>query len=148
MRLILVLVPSGAELKWHMVDGIQLALLYLMARSLLYRDGMNMDATISYQSFMTLLQSRGKSSLPLVVQATYCVGSCATAYYPEAGSPCYGPGVIPPLSLYPRMHLMPSGLIASVGSGLMIGLYDPNTGKWLWSGKICRDIMGHQFYCL
>jgi Domain of unknown function (DUF1929) len=67
--------------------------------------------------------------------SNYCVGSCATAYYPEAGSLCYGPGAIPlPLSLYPRMHLMPSGLIASVGYANQDRVYDPNTGKWLWSG--------------
>ena len=36
----------ATERKWHMVDGIQLALLCQMARSLLYRDGTNMDATI------------------------------------------------------------------------------------------------------
>ena len=73
---------------------------------------------------------------------TYCVGSCATAYYPEAGSPCYGPGIIPPLSLYPRMHLMPSGLIASVGSGVDDRVYDPNTGKWLWTGKTMQRHYG------
>ena len=43
---------------------------------------------------------------------------------------------------------MPSGLIASVGSANQDRVYDPNIGKWLWTGKICRDIMGHQFYCL
>jgi|SRR5687768_11185384 len=73
---------------------------------------------------------------------TYCVGSCATAYYPEAGSPCYGPGIIPPLSLYPRMHLMPSGLIACVGSGVDDRVYDPNTGKWLWTGKTMQRHYG------
>jgi hypothetical protein len=65
----------------------------------------------------------------------YCVGSCATAYYPEAGSPCYGPGIAPSLSLYPRMHLMPSGLIASVGYWTTDRVYDPNTFRWVWSGN-------------
>jgi hypothetical protein len=70
----------------------------------------------------------------------YCVGSCATQYYPEAGSPCYGPGIVPTISLYPRMHLMPSGLIASVGYGVNDRVYDPNTFRWVWSGKtIYRD---------
>jgi hypothetical protein len=66
---------------------------------------------------------------------TYCVGAGAEAYYPEAGKTCYGPGAAPYLSLYPRMHLMPSGLIASVGQGVDDRVYDPSTGKWVWRGS-------------
>jgi hypothetical protein len=73
---------------------------------------------------------------------TYCVGSCAAEYYPEAGAPCYGPGTAPYLSFYPRMHLMPSGLIASVGMELDDRVYDPNTGKWVWSGKTIKRHYG------
>jgi hypothetical protein len=78
---------------------------------------------------------------------TYCVGSCATQYYPEAGSPCYGPGCAPYLSLYPRMHLMPSGLIASVGAELDDRVYDPNTFKWVWSGKTIKRHYGTSVLC-
>jgi len=44
---------------------------------------------------------------------TYCVGSCSTSC-PGHGSPCYGgpnQGTAHWLSLYPRLHLMPSGLV-------------------------------------
>jgi hypothetical protein len=78
---------------------------------------------------------------------TYCVGSCATQFYPEAGSPCYGPGCAPYLSLYPRMHLMPSGLIASVGAELDDRVYDPNTFKWVWSGKTIKRHYGTSVLC-
>jgi hypothetical protein len=78
----------------------------------------------------------------------YCVGSCATQYYPEAGSPCYGPGIAPiHLSLYPRMHLMPSGLIASVGSEASDKVYDPNTFRWVWSGNTIRRNWGTSVLC-
>jgi hypothetical protein len=66
---------------------------------------------------------------------TYCVGAGAEAYYPEAGKTCYGPGAAPYLSLYPRMHLMPSGLIASVGAGVDDRVYEPDTYKWVWRGS-------------
>ena len=66
---------------------------------------------------------------------TYCVGAGAEDYYPEAGKTCYGPGAAPFLSLYPRMHLMPSGLIASVGEGVDDRVYEPNTGRWRWRGS-------------
>jgi hypothetical protein len=72
----------------------------------------------------------------------YCVGNCATSYYPEAGSPCFGPGTAPYLSLYPRFHLMPSGLLASVGAELDDRVYDPNIYKWVWSGKTIKRHYG------
>jgi hypothetical protein len=65
----------------------------------------------------------------------YCVGAGAESYYRDAGKTCYGPGTAPYLSLYPRMHLMPSGLIASVGQGTDDRVYDPSTGKWVWRGS-------------
>ena len=37
---------------------------------------------------------------------------------------------------------MPSGLIASVGSGVDDRVYDPNTGKWLWTGKTMQRHYG------
>lgn len=62
---------------------------------------------------------------------TYCVGQGINL--PGAGSPCYGApgqGVSPWTSLYPRMHLMPSGLIASVGMQHYVHLINPTTGEW------------------
>jgi Domain of unknown function (DUF1929)/Bacterial Ig domain len=65
---------------------------------------------------------------------TYCVGVGQEVYYPEAGTICYGPGTAPFVTLYPRMHLMPSGLIASVGAGVDDRVYDPDTFRWVWRG--------------
>jgi hypothetical protein len=62
---------------------------------------------------------------------TYCVGQGINL--PGAGSPCYGgpgQGVSPWISLYPRMHLMPSGLIASVGMQHYVHIINPVTGEW------------------
>jgi Domain of unknown function (DUF1929)/Fibronectin type III domain len=64
---------------------------------------------------------------------TYCVGSTATASCAGAGSPCYGApnqGVAPWLSLYPRMHLMPSGLVFDAGPTQATYLWDPSNGSW------------------
>ncbi|HJU34630.1 MAG TPA: galactose oxidase-like domain-containing protein [Nitrososphaera sp.] len=49
------------------------------------------------------------------------------------GSQCYGPGTAPYLSLYPRMHVMPSGLVASVGMESVDRVYEPSTGKWYFA---------------
>lgn len=68
---------------------------------------------------------------------SWCAGQTQEAYdfspwgLPPAGSQCYGPGTAPYLTLYPRMHLMPSGLIASVGMGDVDRMYDPNTYVWV-----------------
>jgi hypothetical protein len=78
---------------------------------------------------------------------TYCVGAGAEDYYPEAGKTCYGPGAAPFLSLYPRMHLMPSGLIASVGAGVDDRVYDPNTYRWLWRGTTILRHYGTSVLC-
>jgi methionine-rich copper-binding protein CopC len=64
---------------------------------------------------------------------TYCVGSAEKAKCPGAGSPCYGGpnrGVAPWLSLYPRMHLMPSGLVFDAGPTQATYLWDPSNGSW------------------
>ena len=67
---------------------------------------------------------------------TYCVGNCSTL--PSAGSPCYGgptqgvsPGII---SYYPRMHLMPSGLLALVGMLNTLWTWNPFKGTWVNAG--------------
>ena len=69
------------------------------------------------------------------LNTTYCVGAGAEAYFPEAGKTCYGPGTAPYVTLYPRMHLMPSGLIASVGAGVDDRVYEPDTFRWRWRGS-------------
>jgi hypothetical protein len=66
---------------------------------------------------------------------TYAPGYCTTL--PGAGSPIYGgtkQGVSPPLSLYPRMHVMPNGLVAMVGQSKALGTWNPNTGHWVATG--------------
>lgn len=62
---------------------------------------------------------------------TYCVGHCSTD--PAAGSPCYGglgSGVNPAIGMYPRMHLLPSGLVAVCGQGNTLRTWSPSTGEW------------------
>ena len=62
---------------------------------------------------------------------TYCAGEGETC--PGAGSPCYGGpnnGVAPGLGLYPRMHLMPSGLIVMVGGTNIFRTWNPVNGVW------------------
>ena len=52
---------------------------------------------------------------------------------PGAGSPCYGgsnSGVAPDVGLYPRMHLMPSGLVMTCGEQVTVRSWDPSTGVW------------------
>ncbi|HEX2013992.1 MAG TPA: galactose oxidase-like domain-containing protein, partial [Nitrososphaera sp.] len=71
---------------------------------------------------------------------TYCVGCDASgcANVPGAGSPCYGGanrGVNPGTGLYPRMHLMPSGLVAAVGQNAARRIWNPETGRWHGAGN-------------
>ena len=64
---------------------------------------------------------------------TYCAGSDAGTACAGAGSPCYGgpnQGTAPWLSLYPRMFLMPSGLVFQCGQIADSNLWDPSTGTW------------------
>lgn len=70
---------------------------------------------------------------------TYCVGcdSNGCANVPGAGAPCYGgpgSGVNPALGLYPRMHLMPSGLVAIVGQTGSRRVWNPETNRWHAAG--------------
>ena len=64
---------------------------------------------------------------------TYCVGAGETACA-GAGSPCYGSanhGVAPLLGpLYPKMHLMPSGLVVYVGGSNTFRTWNPADGHW------------------
>ena len=63
---------------------------------------------------------------------TYCAGA-GQAACAGAGSPCYGSsnhGVAPNTGLYPRMHLMPSGLVITAGQSVTVRSWDPATGIW------------------
>ena len=67
----------------------------------------------------------------------YCVGNCTNLA--GAGSPCYGSskhGVSPRVSYYPRMHLMPSGLVALVGMNNAMWTWNPSTGVWVNAGRM------------
>ncbi|MDQ6866052.1 MAG: DUF1929 domain-containing protein, partial [Thermoproteota archaeon] len=64
---------------------------------------------------------------------TYCVGAGQDVACPGAGSPCYGgpnQGTTPWLSLYPRMNLMPSGLVFQSGQIQATNIWDPSAGAW------------------
>jgi Domain of unknown function (DUF1929)/Fibronectin type III domain len=70
---------------------------------------------------------------------TYCVGGQETAC-PGAGSPCYGSpnnGVATNTGIYPRAHLMPSGLVVTCSSSHNNGVrtWDPSTGQWKFIGS-------------
>ncbi|NWG38174.1 galactose oxidase-like domain-containing protein [Nitrososphaera sp.] len=68
---------------------------------------------------------------------TYCVGNGSSL--PGAGSPCYGGpgnGVNPYVSLYPRMHLMPSGLLFLGGMTRNMYTWEPSTGRWRWAANM------------
>lgn len=74
-------------------------------------------------------------------QGMYCAGMApdgTVLHKPGAGTICYGnntnQGCAPFVSLYPRMHLMPSGLIACCGMSPDIFLLDPSTGHWTRPG--------------
>ena len=64
---------------------------------------------------------------------TYCVGSTRISSCPGAGTPCYGgpnQGPAPWLSLYPRMNLMPSGLVFVSSPLQNTYQWDPSSGIW------------------
>ncbi len=72
-------------------------------------------------------------------QATtsYCAGEGQNPeIMPGAGQPCYGPGVAPNVLLYPRMHLMPSGLVAFCGQTKTLRTFNPATGVWKFAGNM------------
>ncbi len=68
---------------------------------------------------------------------TYCVGEGEDpAIMPGAGQPCYGPGVAPNVLLYPRMHLMPNGLVAVCGPSKTLRTFNPATKVWSFAGNM------------
>ena len=69
---------------------------------------------------------------------TYCVGYGSEGTCAGAGMPCYGgsaSGVAPNVGLYPRMHLMPSGLVVTCGVHTNVRSWDPANGKWAFLGQ-------------
>jgi hypothetical protein len=67
--------------------------------------------------------------------STYCVGQSQEADCPGAGSLCYGGpnnGVAPNVGIYPRAHLMPSGLVVTCGGSreAAVRTWAPSTGAW------------------
>jgi hypothetical protein len=68
---------------------------------------------------------------------SYCAGEGQDpAIMPGAGTQCYGPGVGPNALLYPRMHLMPEGLVIVCGQSKTMRTYDPATGVWKFAGNM------------
>lgn len=69
--------------------------------------------------------------------ASYCAGEGQDPnLMPGAGTQCYGPGVGPNALLYPRMHLMPEGLVVVCGQSKTMRTYDPATGVWKFAGNM------------
>ncbi|HKU49550.1 MAG TPA: kelch motif-containing protein [Nitrososphaera sp.] len=79
---------------------------------------------------------------------TYTVGcdSKGCAAVPGSPGPSYGGsnmGVAPGgIGLYPRMHLMPSGLVALVGQGATLRVWNPETNRWHGAGSVQKRSYG------
>jgi hypothetical protein len=65
---------------------------------------------------------------------TYCVGAGSKGICDGAGSPCYGSSgqgvAVTNLLLYPRGHLMPSGLVVVCGFHQSVRTWNPQNGVW------------------
>jgi hypothetical protein len=64
---------------------------------------------------------------------TYTVGASQETSCPGAGSTTYGGprnGVAPNVGVYPKMHLMPSGLVITCGPTATVRSWNPATGIW------------------
>ena len=67
----------------------------------------------------------------------YCAGAGEDpAIMPGAGQTCYPPGAAPNVQLYPRMHLLPSGLVATCGQSKTLRMFNPATGAWNFAGNM------------
>jgi hypothetical protein len=98
-----------------------------------------MNGFDEYGSYNTLVEIYDPASKTCIkkfdpnTSTTYCVGKGSESECPGAGSPCYGGpgnGVAPNVGLYPRMHLMPNGLIITCGAQVTVWSWDPANGKW------------------
>lgn len=68
---------------------------------------------------------------------TWCAGQGEDPeIMPGAGEICYGPGVAPNVLLYPRMHLMPEGLVVVIGQSKTLRTFNPATGVWKFAGNM------------
>ena len=71
---------------------------------------------------------------------TYTLGGTpADASCPGAGSPSYSGGITPPLSFYPRCHLMPNGLVIVAGWRKEIHSWNPANGDYVLVGNNSTD---------
>jgi hypothetical protein len=96
-----------------------------------------------YGSFNRLVEIYNSSSSTWSIKydpsrtGTYCVGEGQTSCS-GAGSPCFGgqnnSTMNQSISLYPRMHLMPSGLLIMCGMQRSIRSFAPATGIWQTPG--------------
>jgi hypothetical protein len=67
---------------------------------------------------------------------TWCAGQGEDPeIMPGAGETCYGPGIPPNVLLYPRMHLMPEGLVVVCGQSNTLRTFNPATGVWKFAGN-------------
>ena len=82
--------------------------------------------------------------------ATYCAGrnvNLSIQCKPGAGTICWGGtknGTAPNIGQYPRMHLMPSGLVWVCGGQARVQSWDPATGKWT---KVTLTSTTRQYGC-
>jgi hypothetical protein len=75
---------------------------------------------------------------------TYCAGAGEDpTIMPGAGQPCYGPGVAANVLLYPRMHLLPNGLVAVCGQSKTLRTFNPATGEWKFAGNMITGGRGY-----
>lgn len=58
---------------------------------------------------------------------TYCVGEGTGV--PGSGTPCYN-NVVKGISIYPRMHLLPNGLVFISGMSNALFVWDPSNGRY------------------
>jgi Domain of unknown function (DUF1929) len=79
---------------------------------------------------------------------TYCVGAASSGICDGAGSPCYGSSgqgvAVNNLLLYPRGHLMPSGLVVICGTHRNVRTWNPQNGAW--SGVIATSSIASRSY--
>ena len=99
---------------------------------------------------MILSPSHGQKAFDPNSSITYCVGAGEQSVCPGAGSPCYGgsnSGVAPGIGLYPRMHLMPSGLVITCGEEVTVRSWDPCNRclEYFNPDFIVQEIMGLAF---
>jgi hypothetical protein len=97
------------------------------------------------QSFTISFDPNSSKQYTVGCDGTGCAVASNGDPIPGAGETEYGGsnmGVNPGLGLYPRMHLMPSGLVAHVGQTAGRQNWDPETGRWRGAGSGTRRSYG------